>query len=194
MLRSICVALLLCVAAPAFANGKHYHPRDVHSGSETTTYVNYKKPVQAKKYGYAKKYAKKRVRSAKAIATARAKTKYAQAPRASQPLVRGGDPRPRAWCGWWARQQFGIADRSYNLARKWAQIGTPAHGPSPGVIAVWRHHVGIVTGVPGPGRIILKSGNDSRAVRERERSTRGVIAYRWPPGRAVASAGVAGDI
>lgn len=93
-----------------------------------------------------------------------------------------GDPRPRAWCGWWARQQFGIADRAYNLARNWAHIGSPAHGPAPGVIAVWRHHVGIVTGVPGPGRIVLKSGNDSGAVRERERSTRGIIAYRWPPG------------
>lgn len=92
------------------------------------------------------------------------------------------DPRPRAWCGWWLRQQLGVADRAYNLARKWAGIGTPAHGPAPGVIAVWPHHVGLVTGVPGPGRIILKSGNDSRAVRERERSTRGIIAYRWPPG------------
>lgn len=96
------------------------------------------------------------------------------------------DPRPHAWCGWWLRQQLGVADRAYNLARKWAGIGTPAHGPAVGVIAVWPHHVGLVTGVPGPGRIILKSGNDSRAVRERERSTRGIIAYRWPPGSRLA--------
>jgi hypothetical protein len=164
MLRLICVALLLFVAAPAFAKGKHHHQRGAHSASVTTKHVQ------------AKRHFKKRVH----------RTKFA---RASAPRhhVRG-DPRPRAWCGWWLRQQMGVADRSYNLARKWAQIGTPAHGPAPGVIAVWRHHVGIVTGVPGPGRIILKSGNDSRAVRERERSTRGVIAYRWPPGRTVASA------
>lgn len=81
---------------------------------------------------------------------------------------------------------MGVADRSYNLARRWASWGTPAHGPSAGVIAVWPHHVGIVTSVPGPGRIVLKSGNDGHAVRERERSTRGIIAYRWPPGRVMA--------
>jgi len=100
--------------------------------------------------------------------------------------AQGLDPRPRAWCGWWLRQQLGVADRAFNLARRWASIGTPAHGPSAGVIAVWRHHVGIVTSVPGPGRIVLKSGNDGHAVRERERSTRGIIAYRWPPGRVMA--------
>ncbi len=172
MLRLICVALLLFVAAPAFAKGKHHHQRGAHSTSVTTKHVHAKRHVQAKRYY------KKRVH----------RTKYARVSRSSKQHVRSGDPRPRAWCGWWARQQFGIADRSYNLARKWAQIGTPAYGPSPGVIAVWRHHVGIVTAVPGPGRIVLKSGNDSHAVRERERSTRGIIAYRWPPGRVVASA------
>jgi hypothetical protein len=164
MLRLICVALLLFVAAPAFAKGKH-HQRGAHSASVTTKHVQ------------AKRHFTKRVH----------RTKYARVSGPKQ-HVRGGDPRPRAWCGWWLRQQMGVADRSYNLARKWAQIGTAAHGPAPGVIAVWRHHVGIVTGVPGPGRIVLKSGNDSRAVRERERSTRGVIAYRWPPGRVFASA------
>lgn len=97
-----------------------------------------------------------------------------------------GDPRPARWCGWWARQQLGIKDKKFNLARNWAYIGSPAHGPAPGVIAVWRHHVGFVTAVPGPGRIILKSGNDGRAVRERERSTKGIIAYRWPPGARLA--------
>lgn len=92
------------------------------------------------------------------------------------------DPRPRAWCGWWLRHQLGVADRTYNRARAWASFGTRAHGPAPGVIAVWPHHVGLVTGVPGPGRIVLKSGNDGHAVRERERSSRGVIAWRWPGG------------
>ena len=96
--------------------------------------------------------------------------------------AKGLDPRPRAWCGWWLRHQLGVADRAFNLARKWAGIGTAAHGPAAGVIAVWPHHVGLVTGVPGPGRIVLKSGNDGHQVRERERSTRGIIAYRWPPG------------
>jgi hypothetical protein len=95
------------------------------------------------------------------------------------------DPRPRAWCGWWLRQQLGVADRAFNQARRWARYGTKAHGPAPGVIAVWPHHVGLVTGVPGPGRIVLKSGNDGHAVRERERSSRGVIAWRWAYGVAM---------
>lgn len=102
-----------------------------------------------------------------------------------------GDPRPRAWCGWQMRQWFHVADRAYNVARKWASWGSPARGPAPGTIAVFARrgggHVGIVTGVPGPGRIVLKSGNDGHAVRERERSTRGIIAYRWPPGSRYAA-------
>lgn len=84
----------------------------------------------------------------------------------------------RRWCGCWLAHHLGLSNRSLWLARNWARIGSPAHGPAPGVVAVWPHHVGIVTGVPGPGRIVLKSGNDGRAVRERERSSRGVIAWR----------------
>jgi hypothetical protein len=50
---------------------------------------------------------------------------------------------------------------------------------------VWRHHVGKITGRTDSGWLV-KSGNDGRAVRERERSLRGVIAYRWPNGWAMA--------
>lgn len=90
--------------------------------------------------------------------------------------------RPYAWCGWYMAQRLGITGklaRNLWVARNWARYGSPAHGPSPGVIVVWPHHVGQVTGVPGPGRIIVLSGNDGHAVRERERSTRGVIAWRY---------------
>jgi hypothetical protein len=93
------------------------------------------------------------------------------------------DPRPAAWCGWWLRQQLGVADRLYNLARAWARWGQPAHGPAEGVIVVWRHHVGLITGRAG-GQWIVKSGNDGHAVRERPRSLAGVIAYRRPNGMA----------
>lgn len=93
------------------------------------------------------------------------------------------DPRPAKWCGWWLRHELGVSDRLYNLARAWAHFGERAHGPAPGVIAVYPHHVGIVVAVPGPGRMVMKSGNDGHAVRTRERSTRGVIAWRWPPQR-----------
>lgn len=93
------------------------------------------------------------------------------------------DPRPHAWCGWWLRHQLGVASRVFNRAIAWARYGSRASGPAPGVIAVYPHHVGIVVAVPGPGRMVMKSGNDGHAVRTRERSTRGVIAWRWPPQR-----------
>jgi len=67
----------------------------------------------------------------------------------------------------------------YNLARNWAHYGTPAAGPAPGVIGVMPHHVFKVIAVDGPGRVLAISGNDSHAVRTRERSTRGVIAWRY---------------
>lgn len=90
-----------------------------------------------------------------------------------------GDPRPRAWCGWWMRRYLGVSDRAGNRARWWAGFGTNAHGPAIGALVVWRHHVGIITGRGGAGWIV-KSGNDGNAVRERERSLRGAIAFRWP--------------
>lgn len=93
------------------------------------------------------------------------------------------DPRPRAWCGWALRQWLHVADKRFNRAIAWAHFGTRADGPAAGVIAVWRHHVGLVVSVPGPGRIVLKSGNDGHRVRIRERSSKGVIAWRWPEQR-----------
>jgi hypothetical protein len=83
-----------------------------------------------------------------------------------------------AWCGCWLRLHLGISDVRLNRARAWAGIGRPANGPAPGVIAVWPHHVGIITADLGRGLIRLLSGNDGHAVRERARSTRGIIAYR----------------
>lgn len=89
------------------------------------------------------------------------------------------DARPARWCGWWLRQQLGVADRAFNRAIAWKHYGSPASSDCVNCIAVFPHHVGLVTGRPGPGRIILKSGNDGGAVRERERSSRCVIAYRY---------------
>ena len=91
----------------------------------------------------------------------------------------GNDPRPHAWCGYWLRHYLGVSDRSYNLARNWARYGSSSYGPAVGAIVVWSHHVGLITGRSGSGWII-KSGNDGHAVRERERSLRGAIAFRWP--------------
>lgn len=85
--------------------------------------------------------------------------------------------RPSAWCGWWLGHHLGLPDRRLWLARNWATVGHPTGGPGVGVIVVWRHHVGIITGRHG-SQWIVKSGNDGHAVRERPRSLAGAIAYR----------------
>ena len=94
------------------------------------------------------------------------------------------DPRPHAWCGYWMRHYLGVANRDGNLARWWARYGSNAGGPAIGAIVVWYHHVGIITGRTNAGGWLIKSGNDGGAVRERERSLRGAIAFRWPNGMA----------
>ena len=93
--------------------------------------------------------------------------------------VLGG--RPRAWCGWYHRQQVGVdPGPRFNLARAWAGWGVNAGGPGVGVTVVWPHHVGMVTGRAPDGRWIVKSGNDSNMVRERPRSLAGAISFRRP--------------
>ncbi len=95
----------------------------------------------------------------------------------SAALERPPSPRPRAWCGWWLGRQLGMLSRSLWLARNWAHVGAPS-GKHVGAIVVWRHHVGKITAVRADGAIRVLSGNDGRAVRDRWRSARGVIAYR----------------
>lgn len=95
--------------------------------------------------------------------------------------VVGGRPEgcpSRAWCGCYLSKHLGLNERRLWVAREWARVGSPASGPAPGVVVVWAHHVGIIRQVTAPGRAVVHSGNDGRAVRERERSLRGVIAYR----------------
>lgn len=85
----------------------------------------------------------------------------------------------RRWCGCYMAAHLGIHSRSLWVARNWAGIGSRAGGPGAGVIAVWPHHVGLIKAVEG-NRILVLSGNDGRAVRERWRTTSGIIAYRVP--------------
>lgn len=95
---------------------------------------------------------------------------------------------PVDWCGCWLATHLKIADqklwRELWVARNWATFGTAADGPAPGVIAVYGRgtggHVGIVMAVKRAGFVVLRSGNDGGVVRERERSTEGVIAWRIP--------------
>jgi len=92
----------------------------------------------------------------------------------------GADYRPHAWCGWWLRQQLGIADRNLNRAIMWARWGRPAGGPHVGAIVVWPHHVGRIVGPCNGSVCLIESGNDGRAVRTRERSVAGAVAFRVP--------------
>lgn len=94
------------------------------------------------------------------------------------------DPRPGRWCAWWLRRYLGIPRSSFrayewNLARGFEHVGLRASGPAIGVVVIWQHHVGIIVGKSGNGEWIIKSGNDGHRVRERPRSLKGVIAYRW---------------
>lgn len=84
---------------------------------------------------------------------------------------------PTKWCGCWLERVLGFADKALWRARNWASVGKPADGPASGVVVVWPHHVGIITG-QAEGKWIVKSGNDGNRVRERPRSMAGVIAFR----------------
>lgn len=93
-----------------------------------------------------------------------------------RPRVAGG--RPRAWCGWYARSLVGQdPGPAFNLARNWAHWGH-ATSPGVGVVVVWAHHVGMITGRAANGEWVVKSGNDGHRVRERPRSLAGAIAFR----------------
>ncbi len=82
------------------------------------------------------------------------------------------------WCGIYLGQHLGKPDRKLWVARNWAREGVNAGGPGSGVVVVWRHHVGIITGQDAAGHWLVHSGNDGGAVRTRARSLAGVIAFR----------------
>jgi hypothetical protein len=86
--------------------------------------------------------------------------------------------RAHAWCGIYLSRHLGKSDRRLALAREWAKEGWNAGGPGIGVVVVWRHHVGIITGQTPDGQWIVHSGNDGGAVRTRARSVAGAIAFR----------------
>ena len=84
----------------------------------------------------------------------------------------------RGWCGSYLSKYLGKPDRRLALARSWASEGTNAGGPGIGVVVVWPHHVGIITGQTPDGQWIVHSGNDGGAVRTRARSLARAIAFR----------------
>lgn len=86
--------------------------------------------------------------------------------------------RELPWCGIYLGKYLGKTDRRLWIAREWAREGSNAGGPGIGVVVVWPHHVGIITGRSEDGQWIVHSGNDGGAVRTRPRSIAGVIAFR----------------
>ena len=66
---------------------------------------------------------------------------------------------------------------AFNLARNWAHWGRAAT-PGVGVMVVWSHHVGKITGRTADGQWIVTSGNDGHAVRTRPRSLAGAMSRR----------------
>jgi hypothetical protein len=86
--------------------------------------------------------------------------------------------RAHAWCGIYMSSYFGKADRRLALARQWAREGSNARSPGIGVVVVWAHHVGVITGRTPDGQWIVHSGNDGGAVRTRPRSIAGAIVVR----------------
>ena len=81
------------------------------------------------------------------------------------------------WCGIYMMEKTGIhGPGNLAMAREWAHIGSPA-SPGPGVIVVWPHHVGMITGRQGD-QWTVESGNDGGRVRNRARSIAGAIAFR----------------
>jgi hypothetical protein len=89
----------------------------------------------------------------------------------STPQASGVGPRPAQWCGWYMRTQKG-GSAAYNLASSWRNYGSPA-APQVGAVVVWPHHVGMIVGQAPGGQWIIRSGNDSGAVRDRPRSLSG---------------------
>src|SRR5512139_806365 len=103
-------------------------------------------------------------------------------------FVASADARPAGcptkWCGCWMMKVFSLTDKALWAARNWAHVGKPAEGPANGVVVVWPHHVGIITGQKN-GVWVVKSGNDGNAVRERARSLKGAIAFRIVEGETI---------
>jgi CHAP domain len=95
--------------------------------------------------------------------------------------------RPRAWCGWQARQEVARdPGPKFNRALAWKNYGVNAGGPCVGCVVVWnrgnngRGHVGIITGKGEGDQWIVRSGNDGHELRERLQSIKGAIAFRRP--------------
>lgn len=91
---------------------------------------------------------------------------------------RYGCPESR-WCGCWLMKRLNLHDKNLYRAFAWLKVGHRISQPKVGAIVVYSHsHVGQITAILSRGRIQVISGNDGYDVRNRARSTAGVIGYR----------------
>jgi hypothetical protein len=177
------LATLLVFAGASSAEARRYEGRSdswdrSDAGERRADRVHKSKRV----YHASKSHGAKKVyhanRSKKSYGSKRTYRSYAStsseaAPIRSQRVRYGNNGRPRAWCGWWMRQQRG-GGPEMNLAWNWSRWGSPS-GPQVGAVVVWRHHVGEIVGRAANGLWIVRSGNDGGAVRTRARSVAGAV-------------------
>lgn len=186
-------SLRLAAAVMALAFGAV----SAHAQSAGTTHVGAKKVSVAKMTTKVTQTTVPRVTKAKAKRKVAARTTSARArvarrgtsTRMVRPTVRSDGtavaawssgasmgsvgPRPRRWCGWWMRTQRG-GGPELNVAWNWSKWGRPTT-PQVGAVVVWRHHVGEIVGQNERGQWLVRSGNDSNAVRTRPWNLRGAV-------------------
>ena len=154
MLRAILISLMVLIAAPTTSHA--YGIADSFTYNKApTSHTHYRKTVT-------RKLEKQRL--------------YRQHSRVR--TIHHNDGRPRAWCGWWARQQKGVSSPSYNRAINWLNYGRPT-SPQVGAVVVWSHHVGIITGRDSRGWLVTSGNWNNRvATVPLSQMGRGVQGYR----------------
>lgn len=102
------------------------------------------------------------------------------------PEIRNDDT---AWCAAWLGggplAESGIKGTGSLLAASYADFGTPLDGPRPGALAVWPHHVAIVSEVLDGDRFKAIGGNQGHsegrsAVTEAVFRVKPEVRFRWP--------------
>ncbi len=183
---TMAIAAACAFAQSAEARGYHHHYRHRYAYHHDRYRHFARRHVYFRHYPTEAHFRRHAVEAGGAYAGAAPYAGWARRPRGYEPrgyelrrtAYRGGyGPRPAAWCGWYMRQLFGVADPAFNLARNWAHWGHPG-APGVGAVVVWPHHVGKIVGREG-GEWVIQSGNDGHRVRTRPRSIAGAIAIRW---------------
>lgn len=183
----VIATLVAFVASPAYARHHHAsvrhvrHARIVQAAPEQS-FDFFKMPLFSDVANYSTAPREQVVyrHSRRIIMSVNPHETTSELPMASSSEARPSDCYGIAWCGCFMRHHFGIADRSLNLARNWAGVGSPTSAHS-GAIVVWRGHVGIMQSEPDEhGRAMVLSGNNGSGNHASVRPAyiRNAIAFR----------------